>query len=99
MGILLDKQPDYTAPVVKEEKQKPFLLYLEKYKGMVTVTSLKVSDTDEAVLEIEFDHSIDAPQEDIQTEVGRLIIERLEDGIASLEKSNLVVENVEDTKE
>ncbi len=92
MGILLDKEPDMT-PVVEDKGPKPFSLYVDKYKTVVAITSLKVSETDETMLEIEFDHSIDAPHEEVQAEVGRLIIEKLEGGIALLQKSDLVIED------
>jgi hypothetical protein len=93
MGILLDKKPDLSPPVVEDKGPKPFPIFLEKYKSMVAITSLKVSETDETLLEIEFDHNIDAPHDEVQAEVGRVIIERLESGIALLQQSDLVVED------
>lgn len=99
MGVLFEKQP--VDNVVPEEKtEKAFHLYLEKFKGYVTVTSLKVNDQDDAMLDIEFDHKINAPEDEINAELGRLIIKKLEDGIASLDKNSLIVaKNEEDTQE
>jgi len=91
MGILFDKEPEISS--VEDDKTKAFSLYVDKYKTMVAITSLKVSETDETLLEIEFDHNIDAPHDEVQAEVGRVIIERLESGIALLQQSDLVVED------
>jgi hypothetical protein len=89
MGILFDKE---VPTDVEEKKAKPFTLFLEKYKGVVVIHSLKVNEADDCVLDIEFDHDIDAPQEEVQEEVGRVIIKALEDGIKGLEKSDLKVD-------
>ena len=88
MGILFDKE----VPADVIEKGKPFTLFLEKYKGVVVVNSLKVNEADDCVLDIEFDHSIEAPESEVADEVGRLIIKALEDGIKGLEKSDLKVD-------
>jgi hypothetical protein len=92
MGILFDKEPE-SSSVIEKEGPKPFSIYIEKYKTVVAITSLKVSDTDDSMLEIEFDHSIDAPSDEVQEEVGRIIIKKLEDSISQLEKTDLVMEN------
>lgn len=81
MGILFDKSPE---PEVEEKKDKPFTLVLEKYKKVVVVNSIKVDDDDECVLHIEFDHDItDAPEGEVADEVGRIILEKLEESLGA----------------
>ena len=99
MGVLFEKQPvDNVVP--EKEGVKPFVLYLEKYKSLVSVTSIKVNEQDDTMLDIEFDHSIDAPEDEVSAELGKLIIKKLEDGITSLGENNLfVAKDEKDTQE
>jgi hypothetical protein len=90
MGILFDKEVPVDVP--EDVKPKPFTLFLEKYKLPVIVSHLKVNEEDDCVLDIEFDHNIDAPQEEINEEVGKTIIKILEEHINVLEKSDLVAD-------
>ena len=93
MGVLLDKEPVPTSAPV--EKQKSFSLYVDKYKTVVAILSVKVNEKDDCLLDIEFDHSIAAPHEEISAEVGRLIIEKLESSFGLLGKSVMVKKNEE----
>ena len=95
MGVLFDKE----VPVEVSEKNKPFTVFLEKYKMPVIVSSLKVNEQDDAVLDIEFTHDIEAPQNEVGEELGRVIIGILEDSIKNLEKSDLVAETPCQTEE
>jgi len=89
MGVLLDKEPDFATPAV-DNNPKPFSLYVDKYKTVVAILSIKVNEKDDCLLDIEFDHSIDAPQDEVADEVGRLIIKKLETNIALLDKAVMV---------
>lgn len=86
MGILFDNPP-------QEEKEKGFHLTLEKYKNVVFVKSIKVSEDDDCVLTVEFDHNIeDVPEGEVADEVGRLILEKLEQGLGMMDTDNITVE-------
>ena len=86
MGILFDNPPQ------EEKESNGFHLTLEKYKNVVFVKSIKVSEDDDCVLTVEFDHSIDAPEGEVADEVGRLILEKLEQGLGMMDTDNITVE-------
>lgn len=81
---LFDKQ------IVEEQKRKPFTMVLDKYKSVVIVNSIDVDEVDECLLIIDFDHDIDAPQEEVADELGRIILERLEKGMGYGPDDNIV---------
>jgi len=77
--------------VVEEKVFSPFIIALEKYKGVAVVNSVRIDDTDDCLLNIDFDHDIEAPSDEVGAEVGKVIIGMLEKGL-KLNPEDVVVE-------
>jgi hypothetical protein len=58
---------------------------LEKYKGVVLISKIQVDEKDESILHIEFDHDIEAPQNEVAEEVGRVILDKLSEYVDTLD--------------
>lgn len=82
---------------VKSDEQKPFVVVLEKYKSAVVVNSIDVSEDDDCLLTVDFNHDIDAPQDEVAEELGRVILQRLEEGVGYM-SDNATVEVVDEEK-
>jgi hypothetical protein len=93
MGLLFDKDvEEYQAT-----DKKPIVIVLEKYKAPVIISKIDVDDDDDANLQIEFSHDIDAPQDEIADELGKVIIEKIEKGL-SFDMKGSVVDDLGETK-
>jgi len=79
MSVLFDKEVEEVEDV--KQPSKPFTIVLEKYKAPVIITSLLVDDHDDTLLNIEFDHDIDAPQNEVSEELGRVLLAMLEESV------------------
>lgn len=89
----------YDKEVVEDkEEQRAFSLVLEKYKAVVIVNSIDVDPEDDCLLIIDYDHSIDAPADEVADELSKVLLLRLEEGVKGLDTAGVVVKR-EDKEE
>lgn len=62
-------------------EQKPFVVVLEKFKSVVVVNHIDVDESDDCRLIIDFNHDIEADPKEVEAELGRVLLEKLEQGL------------------
>ena len=91
MGVLFDKD---VSELPEKTADKSFVVALKKYKSVVVVNSVQVDEDDDCLLQIDFSHDIDASNDEVADELGKVILEMLEESLkypvdnAVVEKDN-----------
>jgi len=97
MGVLFDKNVSEMPDKKDDKDDKSFLVALKKYKSVVVVNSVKVDEDDDCLLQIDFSHDIDATNDEVADELGKVILEMLEESL-KYPVDNAVVEKDKDNK-